>query len=75
MDFKITKLTQDDYESYMDLMFEFTNYKFEIVLEMFKKYVIDNNCKILVIKYKNKIIGAGTIFRINKLHNNSIGQI
>ena len=35
----------------------------------------NNNFKIIVIKLYDKIIGAGTIFKINKLHNNPIGQI
>lgn len=72
---------QDYHNGYLNLMFEFTNYNYEINEEQFKNYLynakINNINKILII-YSNtekKIIGSGTIFKIDKLHNNSIGQI
>ena len=67
----------DNYEQYLELMYEFTNYKKDVSIEDFKNY-INQKSKVIIIILKNKediIIGAGTIFNIEKLHNNSIGQI
>jgi glucosamine-phosphate N-acetyltransferase len=66
-----------DFTNYMNLMFEFTNYKHSITKEQFIDEInsMKYNCKIIVIEYDNNIIGAGSIFKINKLHNNPIGQI
>lgn len=74
----ITEITDEDYNNgYMNLMYEFSNYKKDIMNECFKKYISNrDNVRILVIRdIENKIIGAGTIFKLEKLHNNPIGQI
>jgi len=66
-----------DFTNYINLMFEFTDYKHNITQEQFNDQ-LDNMidyCKIIVIEYNNNIIGAGSIFKIKKLHNNPIGQI
>lgn len=72
---------QDYHNGYLNLMFEFTNYEYKIDEIQFKYYLDQMKCnglsKILVI-YSNtekKIIGAGTIFKLSKLHNNPVGQI
>jgi len=67
----------DNYNEYLELMYEFTNYKKDVTIEDFKNYVNQKTkLRIIILKNKeNKIIGAGTIFNIEKLHNNSIGQI
>ena len=69
----------DDFDKgYMDLMFEFTNYNYPITKEQFINFITTNtNYKIVVI-YSNtekRIIGAGTIILLYKIHNNPIGQI
>lgn len=73
------ELLKEDYDSYMDLMYEFTNYKYNTTKDQFYENYINkiNNYKIIVLfsKIENKIIGAGTIIKIEKLHNNPIGQI
>jgi glucosamine-phosphate N-acetyltransferase len=71
-------LEDNDYrDGYMELMYEFTNYKYEIDENAFISYIRNNNIKIIVIysTTEKKIVGAGSIFRIEKLHNNPIGQI
>jgi glucosamine-phosphate N-acetyltransferase len=69
----------DDFEKgYIDLMFEFTNYQHQITKENFINFIdTHKNYKIIVIysEIEKKIIGAGTIIIINKIHNNPIGQI
>ena len=67
----------DYYDGYLELMYEFTNYKKNVDIDFFTNYIKNrNNVRIIVLKTgNNKIIGAGTIFNIEKLHNNSIGQI
>jgi len=68
---------EDNYNEYLELMFEFTNYKKNVTIEDFKNYINQKTkLRIIILKNKeNKIIGAGTIVNIEKLHNNSIGQI
>ena len=68
---------EDNYNEYLELMYEFTNYKKDVTIEDFKNYVDQKTkLRIIILKNKeNKIIGAGTIVNIEKLHNNSIGQI
>jgi len=71
-------LEDNDYRSgYMELMYEFTNYKYEIDETAFISYIRNNNIKIIVIysTTEKKIVGAGSIFILEKLHNNPIGQI
>lgn len=76
----IREINNDDYDNgYLELMYEFTNFKYDVTKLDFTLYLINmkEHNKILVIcnKEDNHIIGAGTIFKINKLHNNPIGQI
>jgi glucosamine-phosphate N-acetyltransferase len=58
-------------------MYEFSNFKKEITYEYFKSYIENRDkIRILVIyNHENKLIGAGSIFKLEKLHNNPIGQI
>ncbi len=78
--FTIREIESNDFNNgYMDLLFEFTNYKYDMNKDKFNEYLqsMKDINKILVIydKDSSKIIGAGTIFILNKLHNNPIGQI
>jgi RimJ/RimL family protein N-acetyltransferase len=68
-------LKETDLEEYSALMFEFSNYKKDITVEYFKEYIQRPDIKILVVRLNNKIIGAGTIFKLEKMHNNPVGQI
>ena len=76
--FIFQELSENEYH-YLDFIFQFTNYHFNSSPEKFKKYLLNmqqNNLgKIIVIKEKesNKIIGAGTILILHKIHNNPIG--
>jgi len=69
----------DDFDKgYMDLMYEFTNYNYPITKEEFINFIdTHKNYKIVVIysEIEKKIIGAGTIIIVHKIHNNPIGQI
>ena len=57
-------------------MYEFSNYKKDVSLEDFKLYLENRDkIRILVIHDGEKIVGAGTLFKLDKLHNNPIGQI
>ncbi len=78
----IREIEYKDYNNgYLDLMFEFTNYQYKVSERQFKyhldKIKYNELSKILVVysNIDNKIIGAGTIFKLNKMHNNPIGQI
>jgi len=65
-------------KGYMDLMYEFTNYNYPITKEEFINFIdTHKNYKIVVIysEIEKKIIGAGTIIIVHKIHNNPIGQI
>jgi len=68
-------LKMEDLEEYMALMYEFSNYKKDITVEYFNEYIQRPDIKIVVVRLKNKIIGAGTIFKLEKMHNNPVGQI
>jgi glucosamine-phosphate N-acetyltransferase len=80
-DLIIRNLEENDFLNYLNLMKEFTNYNYNISYEEFTNnllFLIKNKlCFITVIfsETKNKIIGAGSIFKLIKLHNNPIGQI
>jgi len=67
----------DFYNGYLNLMYEFSNFeKNDITYDYFKKYIDERETKkILVIHHNNIVIGAGTIFKLEKIHNNPIGQI
>ena len=80
-DLIMRNIEETDYLSYLNLMQEFTNYKYNISYKEFENnllFLIKNNlCFIIVIfsKSSNKLIGAGSIFKLMKLHNNSVAQI
>lgn len=80
-DLILRNIEETDFQSYLELMYKFTNYKYNITNEEFKNtlnnFNKNNLCNIIVIfsKFENKIIGVGSIFKITKLHNNSVGQI
>ena len=77
-DYTLCELGPDDYDSgYLELMQEFSNYKKDVSREAFEQYVANSvDRRIMVLRNnEHKIIGAGTIFKIEKLHNNAIGQI
>lgn len=72
---------QDFYNGYLELLYEFNNFEYKINEAEFINYLdqnkLNNNCKIYIIQLKDnkKIIGAGTIFKLEKLHNNRVGLI
>ena len=78
--FIFQELTKKDYH-YLDFIFQFTNYYYNSSPENFKKYLLNMQQnklgKIILLKEKesNKIIGAGTILILHKIHNNPIGEI
>jgi glucosamine-phosphate N-acetyltransferase len=80
-DLILREIEENDYQNYLKLMYEFTNYNYNISNNNFIKNLINlksnNLCNIIVIfsKSDNKLIGAGSIFKLIKLHNNPIGQI
>ena len=77
--FIFRNIEYDDFEKgYIDLMYEFTNYNYPITKEEFVNFIdTHKNYKIIVIysEIEKKIIGAGTIIIVRKIHNNPIGQI
>jgi len=77
--FTIRNIEYDDYDKgYMDLMYEFTNYNYPMTKENFINFIDMHKNYRMVIIYSEKekrIIGAGTIIIIYKIHNNPIGQI
>jgi RimJ/RimL family protein N-acetyltransferase len=77
----IRSIEHNDYIEYLNLMREFHGYNYEISYDNFcnqLQIMVDNDfCNIFVI-YSNKerkLIGAGSIYKLVKLHNNSVGQI
>lgn len=77
MAYETRHLLSSDYKQYMDLMFEFTNYRHDISDNEFHKQLhdMDQRHKIIVMTHHNSIIGAGSLFVLHKLHNNPVGQI
>lgn len=77
--FTFRNIEYDDFDKgYMDLMFEFTNYNYPITKENFINFIdTQKNYKTIVIysEIEKRIIGAGTIIIVHKIHNNPIGQI
>lgn len=75
----IREIEGGDYNGYMNIMYEFANYKYTISYDEFISYIetMNNFNKILVVysRKQERIIGAGTIFKLSKLHNNPVGQI
>ena len=78
--FVFTEISKADYyNGYLEIMYEFSACsKKEISCEDFQKYIDMEYVKIMVI-YDNvnnkRIIGAGTIFKLDKLHNQPVAQI
>jgi predicted GNAT family acetyltransferase len=77
----IRSLEYDDYNDYLSLMKEFHGYNYDISYNTFCNQLdfLTNNdlCNIYIVYLENidKIIGAGSIYKLIKLHNNPIGQI
>jgi len=80
-DIVIRSIENNDYSEYLSLMREFHGYNYEIYYNDFcnqLQILLENNfCNIFVIysKKENKLIGAGSIYKLIKLHNNPVGQI
>ena len=79
MDYTIREITTADYNNgYLELMYEFSNVNKSVSELEFTEY-INHRDKIqiwvIVNNETEKIIGAGTIFKLDKLHNNPVGQI
>jgi glucosamine-phosphate N-acetyltransferase len=76
-DIIIRELNENDYSNYIKLMFEFTGYNHNITEMNFKNKLseIKQNYKIIILTVNNELVGCGTIIKIDKLHNNPIGQI
>lgn len=80
-DIVIRTIEKNDYSEYLSLMMEFHGYNYEISYNNFCKQLLilteNNFCNIFVIysNKENKIIGAGSIYKLVKLHNNAVGQI
>lgn len=77
--FILRNIEYDDFDKgYMDLMYEFTNYNYPIIRDEFINFIdTRDNYRIVVIysEIEKRIIGAGTIIIVRKIHNNPIGQI
>ena len=77
----IRNIESQDYSDYLSLMKEFHGYDYNISYELFSEVLTSFNqynfCNIYVLYEKtiNKIIGAGSIYKLIKLHNNPVGQI
>lgn len=71
----IRKLEIKDYKKYLDLIYNFTNYKYTTNIESFENILNNKNIKTFLIIINDEIIGCGSIFKLEKLHNNPIGQI
>jgi len=71
------EITIDDYYAgYMNLLFEFSKVEKNISIDEFSAYIKQcSNVRIFVAHDSTRIIGAGTIFKIDKLHNQPVGQI
>jgi glucosamine-phosphate N-acetyltransferase len=65
---EIEELKKEEYQDYIDFMYEFTNYHHTLK-------EIPNIPYIIVMKKEGKIIGAGSLYKLYKLHNNPVGQI
>lgn len=74
---KIKNLDFEDWEIYLSLLKQLSNYDYETKKEIFcKQYeMLQNTCKILVLLEDDIIVAAGSIFKLIKLHNNPVAQI
>lgn len=69
-------IPEDYYNGYTDLMFEFSKYDKKVSFEEFTEYISRRDLvRIFVAIKDNRIVGAGTIFKLDKLHYNPVGQI
>lgn len=81
LDIVIDSIKYDDYDDYMKIMYEFSNYsinKDEVKSNKFKEYIDwskNKNVRIYCVKKNNNLIGVGSLFILDKLHNNKVGQI
>ena len=72
----LRELEEGDYKYYLNLMFELTNYEYKISeSEFVEKLNESKSRKTIVIFIDEKIVGAGSIFKLIKLHNNPVGLI
>jgi len=77
-DFIIRPIQNSDFiDGYLELVCELTNHNKVINEEIFNSYLENNLIKTIVVysKTMKKIIGVGSIFILQKLHCNSVGQI
>ena len=79
MDYIIREICIIDYTNgYMELMYEFSNYCKHVSEEEFAEYIGRRDriqIWVIIDNESQKVIGAGTIFKMEKLHNNPMGQI
>lgn len=68
-------LLPSDWRQYLDLMFEFTRYPYDLSREEFEQRLDEPGFVIIVLLDHDKLIGAGSLFVLRKLHNNPVGQI
>lgn len=72
----IRNIEKDDFNrGYLELLFELSNFKSTITQEEFNDYIENKKCIIKVVEIENKIIAAGSLFIMSKLHCNPFGQI
>ena len=77
----VRELESSDYSDYLILMREFHGYNYDIsyhsFCEQLKFWTNNNLCNICIVYLKdiNTIIGAGSIYKLIKLHNNPVCQI
>jgi predicted GNAT family N-acyltransferase len=74
---EIIQLNPSFYKDYLNLLKQLSNYDYEITKEEFcKKYeMLKDTCKIILLVEDDKLIAVGSIFKLAKLHNNSVAQI
>ncbi len=71
----IESISEEDYEEYKNLMYEFSKYDYTITKEKYIEYIQQENPKIMKIIVDDKIIGVGTLFILHKLHYKPVAQI
>ena len=80
-EFVYRELEETDYEGYIELMQKFKKYDYIVTRENFSIYLnkmkVEDLAKIVVLysPTKKRILGAGTVFILNKLHYRPVGQI
>jgi GNAT superfamily N-acetyltransferase len=74
---EIIELNDTFYKDYLSLLKQLTFYEYDIDFEEFKNRYENNknHIKFFILLKDDKLIGAGSIFKLEKLHNNPIGQI